>query len=63
VASRNKDHIEYYMPSSREPSSKANSRVSSSLIQAGQSIVFQKNTIEDSPNRAKEKQSIAKKLQ
>lgn len=51
------------MPSSREPSSKANSRVSNSLIQAGQSIVFQKNTIDDSPNRAKEKQSIAKRLQ
>lgn len=55
------------MPSSRDPSSKsgsqANSRLSSSLIQAGQSIIFQKNTIDDSPTRAKEKMSIAKRLQ
>lgn len=55
------------MPSSRGPSSKgssqANSRLSSSLVQAGQSIIFQKNTIDDEPNRAKEKKKIAQRLQ
>lgn len=55
------------MPSSRGPSSKGssqnNSRLSSSLLQAGQSIIFQKNTIDDAPNRGKEKLSIAKRLQ
>lgn len=50
-------------PSSRVPSSRSEqSRLSNSLLQAGQSIVFNKNTI-DSPTRAKEKMSIAKKLQ
>jgi hypothetical protein len=55
------------MPSSRGPSSKgssqANSRLSASLIQAGQSIIFQKSTIDDSPARAKEKINIVKRLQ
>jgi len=46
-----REKLEYYMPSpsDRDPSSRRssqnNSRPNSSLLQAGQSIVFQKNTI------------------
>ena len=55
TADRKKQQLEYYMPSSRGPSSKSgsqgNNRVSGSLVQAGHSIIFQKNTIDGSPAR------------
>jgi hypothetical protein len=53
------------MPSSRAPSSSqtSNSRLSNSLIKAGQSIVFQHNTIEDAANRNKEKRNLVHRLQ
>jgi len=63
-----KEKIDYYQPTKREPSSRrssqqSNSKLSYSLLQAGQSIAFQKNTIEGNPSRAKEKMMMAKKLQ
>ena len=48
---------EFYMPSSRGPSSRNSSeskdsnRLSGSLLYAGQSIAFPKRTIEDTQNR------------
>jgi hypothetical protein len=58
-----KEKIDYYQPSKREPSSRRSSQQSYSLLQAGQSIAFQKSTIEENPSRAKEKMMMAKKLQ
>ncbi|CAM6001667.1 unnamed protein product [Sphagnum balticum] len=55
--------IGYYLPSEGERSSDntgLRKRGVSALVGAGESIVFSK---EDSPNRAKEKQIIARKLQ
>lgn len=60
-----KDKRDYYMPSSRGPSSRnsSNARMSGSLVQAGQSIAFQNNTIETPPNRNNEKRGLAKRLE
>lgn len=58
------DKRDYYMPSSRGPSSRnsSNARMSGSLVQAGQSIAFQQSTIE-TPNRNHEKRGLAKRLE
>lgn len=54
------------MPSSRGNSSgksSEDSRLSNSLVQAGQNISFNKHTIDATPSRVKEKKNIIKKLQ
>jgi hypothetical protein len=56
------------MPSSRGPSSRNSNdfrRMSSSLLQAGQSIAFSgnKKTIEDAPSINQEKRNLAQRLQ
>ncbi len=67
-----KDKLNFYAPSSRGPPSSRNSsasgrnsddRLSSSLIQAGSNIAYNKMTIDDTPNRQQEKRNLAKRLQ